>query len=417
MARTSDDPQLPGRPPPPTPPASLLPYALWAYAILLVGGFILFRSPLAMPAGAETSMSVPRAVMTVANAATLTGFQTTLSIESFRPPAQWTLLVLMLCGATLSWVIGGGLVARALRLPIADRHLCVAAAAMVLAAVAGGAATARPGELLAGVFRSISAVTHCGMWIGAPPAAGERATLLLWLPLAVIGGIGTTVLVELWRWPRTRALSPHAKAVLALTAAAYLVGVLLIGGGEWLSGRLASADEAAWKATLTTASVESVNIRSAGLPVGWLGDLSRPAQWMLAPLMLVGAAPGGAGGGLKVTTVLILAVGVWQVIRGRPPGRVFGIAAAWLAALLAIVGATFVMLLAYVPEMPADRLLMLAISAAGNVGRSHDAVSITMQGANGWYAMAGAMVLGRVLPLLVLWWLTRLDEPVEVAVG
>jgi trk system potassium uptake protein TrkH len=131
-------------------------------------------------------------------------------------------------------------------------------------------------------------------------------------------------------------------------------------------------------------------------------------------MMLVGAAPGGAGGGLKLTTLAVLGVGLAQVLRGRAPGRVFGIAMAWMAALATIVFATFLLLLGLVPEMPADRLLVLAISATGNVGLSHDAVSVARNGA---YVLAGAMLLGRVLPLLVLWWLTRLDEPVEVAIG
>ena len=402
-------PDLPNR-----PPSTLLPYALWGYALLLVGGFILFRSPLAMPAGAETSMSAPRAAMTVVNAATLTGFQTTLSIESFRAPAQWTLLILMLAGAGLSWIVGGGLVARALRLSVTDRQLCLAAIGMIGLAAIAGAATARAGELMSTVFRAVSAVTNCGMWIGAPPGVNERSTLLVWLPLAVIGGVGATVVVELIGWPVRRTLSRHAKLVLALSAGAYLVGALLLIGAEWFSGRLDAGGFSAWRSMLAVASADSLNTRSAGLPIGWLRDLSRPSQWISAGMMLVGAAPGGAGGGLKLTTLAVLAVGLAQVLRGCAPGRVFGVAMAWLAALATIVFVTFLLLLGLVPEMPADRLLVLAISATGNVGLSHDSVSVARTGA---YVLAGAMLLGRVLPLLVLWWLTRLDEPVDVAIG
>lgn len=435
---------IPDAPPPRTQPrrgrSAVVPVVCWTYAALLVGAFLLFRTNLALPVGSETSMSLPRAVLTVANAATLTGLQTTLTVDGFRAPAQWTLLVLMMAGGVLSWVVGGVLVARVIGLDVRDRHLLLAAGGLLAAAVAVGLASARPADGFHSVFRAVSAVTNAGLWPGAPPRTDQPALAWLWLPLAVLGGLGATVLVELFRWPSRpqRGISAHAKAVLALTAAAYLVGVAFVAGGEWLAGRafilerpadVASADPAtdaaappaaarltAWRQPLATAAAQSVNVRSAGLPIGWLTDLSRPTQWLLSLPMLAGGCPGGAAGGFKLTTLLVLAVGVMRAWRGQPVGQVVAFAAVWLAIYQATAFAAFVGLLTTVPELSADRLLMLAISAVGNVGLSHDTVSV---GRHGSYVLAIAMLAGRILPLLALWRLAALAErePVPVAVG
>jgi trk system potassium uptake protein TrkH len=397
---------------------SILPVVFWSYATLLVVGFVMFRPEIAMPVGGETSMSLGRQVFTVANAATLTGFQTTLSIENLRMPAQWTILILMIGGACLSWIGGGVLVARALRLAISERQIAVAAAAMILLAISVGAATTRTGDLFNSIFRSISAVTNAGLWVGPPPAADAWRTTCVWLPMAVIGAVGSTVLVELWRWPAAKSISTHAKVALALTAAAYLVGVILIAGGEWLAGRafvVESGRLVDWREPIVTASAMSIDARSAGLPIAWLRDLSRPTQWLAALPMLAGGLPGGAAGGMKLTTIIVVAAGLIQILRGiAPPTRVFAIALTWMLAYIAVVFVTFVALLNIVGEMPGDRLLLLSISAVGNVGLSHDAISVSRPAA---YVLSGAMLAGRILPLMVLWWLSKIDETVDVAVG
>src|SRR5205085_12010113 len=134
-------------------------------------------SSAAMRVGAETSMSPPRAALTVANAASLSGFATVLSVESFRPAAQSVLLFLTIGGALCSWIVGGTLVARVLRLPIRGGSVAVASIVMLLIAFVGGIATAPPGDLFGSVFRSISAVTNSGLWVGHAGSPHHWATM------------------------------------------------------------------------------------------------------------------------------------------------------------------------------------------------------------------------------------------------
>jgi trk system potassium uptake protein TrkH len=242
------------------------------------------------------------------------------------------------------------------------------------------------------------------------------------LPLVVAGGLGITVIVELLRWPTAprRGISAHAKAALTMTTGIYVIGLLLILCGEWMAGRITLMGETErwWREPLAMASAQAVNARSAGLPIGWLTDLSRPSQWMLSLLMLVGGCPGGAAGGFKLTTLVVLAGGVCAAWRGQAVGRLVAFAAIWLTIYQATAFATFIGLLNTVPEMTADRVLMLAISAVGNVGLTHDTLSI---GRSGAYVLSFGMLAGRLLPLLMLWWLAtwsaRQASPPAVAVG
>jgi trk system potassium uptake protein TrkH len=138
------------------------------------------------------------------------------------------------------------------------------------------------------------------------------------------------------------------------------------------------------------------------------------AQWLLIGLMLIGAAPAGSGGGMKVTSLFHLWRGTRRALNREGGLRITGIAAAWIAAYLAIVFLTLLGLLATLPDMPADRLVFLAASAVGNVGLSHDPLAVT---GGGLWIMCLAMLIGRLAPLAVLGWAAASVEDADVGVG
>jgi Trk-type K+ transport system membrane component len=130
--------------------------------------------------------------------------------------------------------------------------------------------------------------------------------------------------------------------------------------------------------------------------------------------MILGPASGGVGGGLKVTTLAVLFRGVRKSYAGNPPGRPFTIAAVWLAAYALLIFIGFLTLLTYAPQMPGDRLLFLVISAATNVGWSHDPISIVKSGLT---TLSVIMLAGRILPMAILWWMSKSAEGTDLAVG
>ncbi|HRK30740.1 MAG TPA: hypothetical protein PLD59_06645 [Tepidisphaeraceae bacterium] len=395
-------------PPPRAAPGTIILTMVVAYSLLLSLAFALFRSSLATVAGSE--MSVHRAMFFAVNAGTNTGFQTSVTVESLRPAARIASLLLMIAGALLSWIAGGWLVARAIALTVSFKQLAIYSAALLLLAVLAGGGLLVSGDRWSATFQGISAVCNGGVWIGDSPAISHQRTAMVLVPLAVLGGLGITVVIELTKLFR-RQLSNHAITTLAAIAGVYLFGVLAVLTGQWFAAAV-SGDN--WRDVVSHASLLSLNSRSAGLPVELLGTLDRPTQWTTAILMLVGAGSGGAGGGLKVTSLVIAFAGVIALLRDRRPARAFAIALCWIAAHLTLIAITWWLLLGMVAEQTADRLLMLAISAAGNVGLSHDVVSAT---GNDALILSATMLAGRLLPLAFLYWLSRVPQEDQIALA
>lgn len=416
--------QPPELPPDPSRNWFVIPLALFVYAVLLVAGWFTLTSRYSMPVGAEISMSSKRATFFVANAATLSGFQTTVTLESLRPLGQIAVFVLMLAGAILSWLVGGILVTRALRLNIGLRSIFTAIAAMLVITVLIGAITAPAGGLWQNIFGCVSALSNCGLWIGAAPGNDAVVTHASLLPLAVVGGVGVTILIELLRAPLNKSISPHAKSTIAMMAGVYIIGAATLFSSDYLSNgftrippssaRSVDVERTDWQTPLQRASSMSLNARTAGLPTALLNTLERPSQWIIAALMCLGGGSGGAAGGLKVTILAILAAGLVRVFRGERADRLFGIALVWLTGFFVVILATFLFLLGVTPEQSTDRLLMLAISATSNTGLSHDVISASGQDA---YVMSITMFAGRLMPLAVLAWIANEDRPADVVAG
>ncbi|MDQ3441428.1 MAG: hypothetical protein M3478_13885 [Planctomycetota bacterium] len=117
---------------------------------------------------------------------------------------------------------------------------------------------------------------------------------------------------------------------------------------------------------------------------------------------------------IKLTTIWKIGRGLRSAMRGEAPGRVFAIAMTWLGLYALLVFVTVLCLLATEPGQPGDRLLFLAVSAVSNVGLAHNPVSIVKEG---MFVLSAAMLLGRLVPLAILWWVvavTREDEEIPI---
>jgi trk system potassium uptake protein TrkH len=387
-----------------------LKLAAWLSVLYLAAtaaGLIIFRLPGAMISGNE--MSFPRAVFTVINAATLTGFQQSLPVDNYGPSGQACMVGLTIIGTLYAMIVGGMGLIRVVGLPYTDRQIIRQSIGWYLVMALMGAALLvdRERGLLASAFQAASAVGNSGLRFGSLPGLLDWRTYLPIVPLIVLGGLGLPVLLDLRdRLFSRRPLSSHTRVVLALSAAIYLIGL----------AALAPWDEVTtdWRWMLAKGSAMSLDARSAGFALVPVAALARASQWVLIILMIIGAAPGGSAGGLKLTTVFELVRGVWQTLRGRMPSRLFGIAATWAGAYLAFLIATVLVLLALQPEMPGDRLLFISASALGTVGLSQDPITIT--GA-GLIVLSATMLVGRLAPLAVLWWSAKAAPGSDIAIG
>jgi len=265
--------------------------------------------------------------------------------------------------------------------------------------------------LFATTFDALSAFGNSGLYAGRLPGEAAWQSHLVLLPLALIGGLGLPVIMELWERPRRggERLSSHTLSVLAWTAGVYLVCALLLLALQWPDNSFI-----AWRHTVATVSREAINARSAGFPFDFATYWPRVVQWVTIALMIVGAAPAGTGGGVKVTTLAVISAGTRDALRDRPAGRLFGVALIWLAVYTLMLGIALLVLLTTEPQMPGDRLLFLAASALGNVGISHDPIALSQAG---WYALSATMLAGRVAPVLMLWWVVDSAPSAQIAVG
>ena len=385
---------------------SLVNWLFPAYVILIAAGYGVLLC------GIVTGSD--RCLFHAMNAATLTGFTASSGGIEIGTGGQVVLLLLMAGGALFSLIVGGLAIVRILRLPFSDRRVIGASFVVLILATAIGTIGSKiaGGTLFESLFLGVSAFANAGLTTGGSPGASAVVVHVLLLPLAIVGGLGVTVLLEIVDRARGGApLSRHARTTLFWLAAVYFVGFVAILIARWPG---ASLSPDGWRDLLASTSALVINSRSFGLPVEYMTSLSRVTAWLVIGLMAIGAGSGGTAGGLKVTTLAELAAGFRQALRGERVPRSFGIALAWLGIYGLMLLIATLLMLSHQPEMPGDRVFFLAASAVSNVGLSHDPISVT---GDGLYALSAAMFAGRVVPLLVLWWMADTTSDADLAIG
>lgn len=171
------------------------------------------------------------------------------------------------------------------------------------------------------VFHSISAFCNAGfdlMGVRSPFSSltayvNDPVVTLTVSLLIVLGGLGFLVWRDLavnrFRWSK---LQMHTKLVLTTT------GVLLLGG--WLLfllfERNASLEGMTFGEKLLASFFETVTPRTAGFNTVDLNAMSESGNLLTNLLMLVGGSPGSTAGGIKTTTVAVLALSVVASSKG-----------------------------------------------------------------------------------------------------
>jgi trk system potassium uptake protein TrkH len=385
-----------------------------AYVTLIVLAILLFRLRGTMPQGQE--LSYERAVLTAVNSATLTGFPQKTPPERFKPFGQFLVLLLTVGGTLFSLIVGGLAVRRILRLPYSDRQVIRAAFICEGVALAIGAAggCGESSSILGGFSQGAAVFGNSGVAAGTPFHIRAWQTHVIVLPMLFLGGIGITVLMELYDlFVHGRAISAHARSVLAWGLGLYVCGMIVLLLLRCI-GASSSLDEKTFPTYLASSSIAAMNSRSGGIPFEFVHQYTRPMQWVLIVLMVIGAAPAGTGGGVKTTTIATIFGGARRLLRGGAAGQAMGIALAWLGLYLAIAFVGLLMLLFVQPQLAADQAVFMTISALSNVGLFHD---ILPDMPRGTYVIAALMLAGRMVPLLILWWMADLGTPAELAVG
>lgn len=177
-----------------------------------------------------------------------------------------------------------------------------------------------PGALYMAVFHSVSAFCNAGFALFPDSFMRYRGDALLNTAvggLIVVGGIGFPVLYDLRSWfvrrrkERVR-LAIQTKTVLLTTLVLIASGALMFAFLE----RQAAGGQSLPQRILVSV-FQSVTCRTAGFNTVDIPSLHEATLAVMIFLMFFGASPGSCGGGVKTTTLALLAASVLSWIRRK----------------------------------------------------------------------------------------------------
>ena len=173
------------------------------------------------------------------------------------------------------------------------------------------------------VFTAISAFCNAGFdlfgrfgeYSSLAPYVSNYYVQAVVMFMIMAGGLGFMVWVEIGEWRKKRRLSLHARVVLIFSVLLWVGGALGFALMEWKNPATLAPLSVPGK--LMAGLFQSVSARTAGMNTVDLAACSPVSKLLLSVLMFIGAAPGGTGGGVKVTTFAVLVLTIRSVAQGR----------------------------------------------------------------------------------------------------
>lgn len=417
-----------------------------AYASLILAGTALLLLPVCRAPGAQPH-SITDALFTATSATCVTGLTVRSTGSDFSLLGQAVILVLIQVGGIgimtlttfftlqvtgrsdlhdrliVSETLGAGSERNlrwVLRNILLVTAICEGAGFLVL--LGRNLLEMEAGEALwSAAFHSVSAFCNAGFALADNSLSPFRDDVVLNLSIAgliVTGGIGFPVLLDLARnrrqpWlEQPRHWKLHTKLMLIGTTLLLLLGTLAFLALEW-NNALA---EMTWGQRLLTSFFQSVTVRTAGFNTVPIGTLTNASLFVLILLMTVGAGPCSAGGGLKVSTFMVLVLSSWSRFRGAEqltlfrrtvPASLVGRATA-AALIFGVIAALSLTLLLVLEHTVQPRLEMGGIfldsmfevvSALGTVGLSTGLTGQLTE--RGRLLIVVVMLIGRLGPITV----------------
>jgi trk system potassium uptake protein TrkH len=264
-----------------------------------------------------------------------------------------------------------------------------------------------------GLFHAVSAFNNAGFALFPDSLIGFRDDAIVnatILTLIVCGGVGFVVLTELGRLRKTRRLSVHTRLVLTTSAVLIAGTTVAIFVLEYRNPR--TIGDLALPQGLLASFFQAVTPRTAGFNTLDIGAMTPASLFLLMVLMFIGAAPGGTGGGIKITTFSITVAALWATVRGAHDAVVFKrrlppelVARAFFVSLIAFLALNGIAALLLITEgrglLPT---LFETVSAAGTVGLSTGEAGAPVSLAGhfsplGKLLLIATMYMGRIGPL------------------
>ena len=228
--------------------------------------------------------------------------------------------------------------------------------------------------------------------------------------LIILGGMGFIVWENFLNIRTRKKLSLHTRTVLVMSGILIVAGTLFYMISE--SRNPATMKDMPFGEKLLNAFFTSVSTRSGGYDNLGMGEMSEFSQLGTIMLMFIGAAPGSTGGGIKVTTLMVMIMTVVSYIRNKNDVELFRhkidkltIYRTLVISVLSMfaVAVCFVALYFSMPEdteAGAVQCLFDAVSAFSTAGLTAGAAALT--GFAGKCLLIVTMFVGRVGPVSLI---------------
>jgi trk system potassium uptake protein TrkH len=128
----------------------------------------------------------------------------------------------------------------------------------------------------------------------------------------------------------------------------------------------------------STRCSRAISLRSAGFTSLDLRPVEQATIAMMIVWMFIGAAPGGTGGGIKVTTLAVMLAAIPALLRAQPRAALFGrtipheilYRAATIVTVAGLITGTSVIVVLAFHDLPFAHVIFEVVSAAATVGLS-----------------------------------------------
>ncbi|MBN9215647.1 MAG: potassium transporter Trk [Microbacterium sp. SCN 70-200] len=236
---------------------------------------------------------------------------------------------------------------------------------------------------------------------GIEPFAQNYLVLTLLMAGVFLGSIGFPVIFTLWRKHlHVRRWTLHTKLTIITTVTLFILGAFVFLLLEYDNPKTFGG-LGAWDTTFQAFFLSAMT-RSGGFSIVDIDQLHGSSLVVGSMLMFVGGGSASTAGGIKVTTLAILALAVWSEAKGRPSVQAFGrrIPSDVQRVALSVVawGATIVALstitISQLTQAPVEKVLFDVISGFATVGLSTGITADLPDPAV--YVMALTMFMGRV---------------------
>lgn len=321
------------------------------FCLIVVGGILL-----KLPFATKESISWVDAFFTATSAATVTGLGVVDTASTFTMFGQIVIMFLIQTGGLglmtiailIVWVLGkkiglrhrlligeafnqtniGGLVKLVKRVFIFS--ICIEGIGIIFLSIRFIPEFGFSKGMYYSIFHVIAAYNNAGFALWPDNLmryVGDPIINIGICSLIVIGGLGFTVLIDMWYSRSFQKLSLHSKIMIVGTIALNVIGMIAIFILEYNNVKTLgplSVNEKLWASFF-----QGITPRTAGFNTVDYGGMEESSILFTMILMFIGAGSVSTGGGIKLTTFVILITSVISFLEKRKTLCYFNVRLKW----------------------------------------------------------------------------------------